>query len=1016
MQAMDDNVVTSLCSIVHADIHDILPPRIIAAVVAPEDLSKVPEDSLFLPSSHDEQLLHMELVEGLAQFFDMIPVSRPAAVTERQLTDDVQLLCRPQGRRAAAPERRLRAHVRIASAASAPGQVASAAAADAVGWRSSAAAAALLSTIACMGAAPSALPAAAAAAAAAAVAPTPAAAASAAPAAERHVHEQGRPGSPQREALGAASDPHRGAHKQRSMLVESSTSTQAAALLQQHPQARVAAAVQALCRARVLRAERSASLQLVLTQQVAASRDATLQACAQPCEVLASTRRLRGERTEHIDHLLNHLSAVVPPKERVGGGLVSIVVTGVTSGHLDLAVEFTRSPRLTDSSLRDLDQFTPKCAISIQILSSNFPTLPCSSLHSGHFLTKRLVLSISSSSAAKTAAIGTRNPPEEAKTQHDSAELLMPGESASSHRTALILGVDTWNVEDFPAVAALATPSAGAAAGSSHKSSVPENPASGSSAQPAVAPAEGTLGCASSACMSALNSPESRTEIRQLLNSTATAMHGSLRSHLVATGALEREFIPVEAAVSDDALNACVQCMTAIDSALVSAGARGMRLADLLRQVATGAPLGQKNYNLGKNGTTCDAASKIAEAAELVGQVLVLQNPKIAAAGALAFDNHLWPPTRGDLGGQAGSQGGVSSKWARGATPGSSTRGEAGPSGGAALAAASAPSECQGISADTRSKEVGGALSDSLRGSKHTLAFAGMHLALHMMHERGLISLQPHLGASLSAVSTSVDLTDPDAHVVRKLASGRELVSLPPDSSKTQTREQTAAVATGTGLRNSQGPFHEASNPPAASQPQSQTGAAACMRGGHCRVAVPWVLPSGDVSMHIVQDLIGQIHTLLSTQPGMPEDLLAEKMQHALGRAHLRMFMRRMCENGHARQVSIPTHSTCALVDTATTHSDGMLAPTADGLIPSIFGGCEGPAAPKNVHGVSLRGTVGWSLTSGDSTGTSEEPSGELRKPSRKEMPLVLPLEHCYYADIASSVAGWQRAEAGTWA
>jgi hypothetical protein len=148
------------------------------------------------------------------------------------------------------------------------------------------------------------------------------------------------------------------------------------------------------------------------------------------------------------------------------------------------------------------------------------------------------------------------------------------------------------------------------------------------------------------------------------------------------------------------------------------------------------------------------------------------------------------------------------------------------------------------------------------------------------------------------------------------------------------------------------------------------------------QVAVPWLLPSGGMNFTVLEELISQVHALLLTHPGMPEDALVTRMQHALGRAHLRIFLRRMCENNHLRCSTVPVHATCALAESAEGVKEGVLAPTEDGLIPGIF------TSVRDCSSNELPGT---------------------------RPPLVLPLEHFYFSDVASAVEGALRARDGVW-
>lgn len=125
-------------------------------------------------------------------------------------------------------------------------------------------------------------------------------------------------------------------------------------------------------------------------------------------------------------------------------------------------------------------------------------------------------------------------------------------------------------------------------------------------------------------------------------------------------------------------------------------------------------------------------------------------------------------------------------------------------------------------------------------------------------------------------------------------------------------------------------------------------------------LSAPWILPSGTVHWPTLRGLAWQVLCTLSTYPGITEELLAARLDHAVGRAHLVMLLKRMETVGAVRCVSMPMHVGCVTGgvelgrdgETPDVHPVDDLVATAAGLVPSIFAGEEGDAG---VGGETLR-------------------------------------------------------------
>jgi hypothetical protein len=171
--------------------------------------------------------------------------------------------------------------------------------------------------------------------------------------------------------------------------------------------------------------------------------------------------------------------------------------------------------------------------------------------------------------------------------------------------------------------------------------------------------------------------------------------------------------------------------------------------------------------------------------------------------------------------------------------------------------------------------------------------------AVSILAAQGRVTLQPHLGSSISLVSSSSDFTP-----------STPTHSLAPASNASAT---------------------------AADQPKSQREGASTARGVLPRTAAPWIFPSGALNRVALRSLLRQVSALLAAFPGIPEDLLAEKMSHALGRMHLRRLLSRMEAAGAARCAALPRHASAVVQPD---ECEGLRA-TPRGFVPAIFGGGE---------------------------------------------------------------------------
>lgn len=875
MQA--EEICQALAALVHSDIRELLPEAVIFAAIMPEDLSNVPAGSLFVPCSEEEKLLHGELLEGLSQFFNMIPVTRPLPTKEKCFTEDVHIVCRPDVRDAAASDCRMRTGMRIAACAATSGQVASVAAADGLSLQSSTAAAALLATMA--GA----------------------------------------------QICAAASASLEGA-------AECSISRERAALLCTHTPAELMAAVHALCMARLLRADPSSVLQLALTWQVHSAREAALQTCATSTEVSAAVRCFTEDRSADI---------LGTPQERMLGGTVSLVLTLVTAGYVDVWVELCQAVRHTEASLRELDQFAENRTISVKLsLATNNMQCPA---HTVPFSTKQCSPNLF-------------------------RVLLMPP-TATSHRTAASLALSAVEV-NFPMFATLAT-----------------------TMQKNMGPTAASFPTALKTCT------VDAQRLQELLASHAKRLFVPLRAHLVATGTVDQEFVPLDFFATEPVLNSCRQCMSAIETFVESTGASGVRLVDIFSKVALCEPLSTSShpkapceYSAASNSAATamsmeyskahdaqeDSAEALAQAAEILGGMFVLRNESIAVSGSLAFDCSLWPSVESSAHSTApaahmcagtkaldASVQAVRSTW----PPADAHMQD--------LIVGPAPARTQ------TSKEL---LADShaaackqpevrsqrkVNASKHALVFAGIQVALSMLHALGSVTLQPHLGSSLSAVAAAAGLSGPHTCIMQTFSNGQESWVVRNPLGQESRKSETVAPCD----------QDDQTNIPSSPHAKIPTiGSAPSRLQQHTIVAAPWVLSTGGVNWLVLDNLIEQVHALLSAHPGMPEDLLTERMQHSLGRAHLRLLLQRMCDNNQLWCTTVPAHLTCQLSDRTSWLHDGLLVPSAVGLVPGIF--------------------------------ESTAPCGSE---PHQQGPLVLALQHHYFSDAASSIARPVCARDGVW-
>lgn len=822
-----------------------------------------------MPQNEEEQLLHASLLEGLSQFFDMIPVSRPLSMKEKRFEQDVHLVCQPDFRRSSTTDRLLCSESQMAASFAVPGQVASVTVADAVGWRGSAAGAALLAMIACTGTAPD-------------------------------VTVDG--------GMGAEA--------------EHDISQELAALLHDHPQSILAAAVRALCQAQVLRFEPCSRLQLSLTPLVSISRDVALRTRADPKEVSTAMRCFFADNT-----------AAFSLKERVLGAMVSVALGGTTSGYLDISVKMARAAHGTEATLSGLDQFTETGTVLVTVsaaaISTSFP------IHCGTFLTQPLPLESSPSSHKRHVAFP----------------------SVLCHHTAATLAVNTPDVH-FPLISRLAI------ASQNQWVSEPET--------------------------ATRNSAVTDTQlIRQHLADKARSMLMPLHAHLAAVGVIQRQFVPLDVDVSDSVMNACMQCMRAIESALQCSGVSGACLGELLSNAAFGKPLScsailapasvavlggatadvvtrpsmqdATQHDL-QEASDCAASSEaLTEAAQLLGGLFALHSAEFVNFGVLAFDCSLWTGQQSTL-----------RKLNVAAPAVCSLREDAGVQAFAPVAQAAAPSledtlllhhSAQDLPNDQLPVEPHPPFGENAhcQCDRHcsrwnfALVCAGIHVALSLLHTKGSITLHPHLGASMSCCSAyPADMSLSDTNIMRKLPQEREL-----------THTELAADLNG---RNR----CKASKISDAMNVFSHSCACRSSLQFYDKVAAPWEPPSGGVSCSVLKDLIAQMIALLAVYPGMPEYVLAVRMQHALGRVHLQVLLQVMLERNQVRCATVPAYSACLLTEPAKGEPQvgSILVPVSGGLLPGIFAGAL-----------------------------------QCRRGGQCCSTLMLPLQHHYFLDVASSMA-----------
>lgn len=162
----------------------------------------------------------------------------------------------------------------------------------------------------------------------------------------------------------------------------SDTGGEPEALLKAHAKELVTQAASQLCESRVLHSNRDASLLVQGTRQAAHARDMVL-------DFVPPFAEIRG--AEQV--LLKATGSIVMnPRQRGWGGLMAVILTGVTSGHLDLSVSFSQDTSVEEPDMEDLDQFLPKSLISVCV--ENEPPFGEATIHSGKLLSKQQPLAV----------------------------------------------------------------------------------------------------------------------------------------------------------------------------------------------------------------------------------------------------------------------------------------------------------------------------------------------------------------------------------------------------------------------------------------------------------------------------------------------------------------------------------------------------------------------------------------------------------------------------------------------
>lgn len=346
-----------------------------------------------------------------------------------------------------------------------------------------------------------------------------------------------------------------------------------AALLAAHAQARVAQAAKLLCTARVLHASRDAALLVALTRQALHGRDHAVDG-APPLPELRSAERLFASNSGAVD---------VGPRQRSWGGLMALVLTGTTSGHLNLTLSFSGDAPAAEADLEDLDQFMSGSTFTVNVHSSSPPDPPI--LHSGTLLSSPLPVSLDPHTA-----------------------LFAPGPHPNRIETSPLSVATSDTHRSAPAFVAVNAP-----AGLGRASPPGSHPGRRAADAPAT------------------------DQVKRMLQAAVAAVALPLHAHLVAAGALPPAFVPPMSSVSDAACGAFSTCLTAVRGAVERAGAAGVVVAALLKSVVTGAAADAAW------GLPPAEGAELLHAAREVGRTLALRDGSLAGTAMLGMGTAHWP-------------------------------------------------------------------------------------------------------------------------------------------------------------------------------------------------------------------------------------------------------------------------------------------------------------------------------------------------------------------------------------
>lgn len=345
-----------------------------------------------------------------------------------------------------------------------------------------------------------------------------------------------------------------------------------AALLAAHAQARVSRAATVLCEARVLHAARDARLLVTQTRQAQLAREAVVEFAPPVSEVRGAERVFTN----------NGGKLLLTPRQRGWGGLMAVILTGATSGHLNLALSVTADVNTAQSDLAELDQFLHSSTVAISV--QNAPPHGAPAIHSGKLLSTRQPLCLKLHSALFTLA------------------------TRSLH---------------------LVTSAFGVAIADSQRT------------KPACLSVRGPLGPDGSAeaASGRKGASDPRSGVKQQLQSAAAAATIPLHTHLVAAGALPPAFVPPVSTVSDAACAAFSACMAAVRATADRAGAAGVSVTALLRAV-----VGDPAAAPGEDGAVAvEEREGVLRDAVRVGQALALRDGAVTGTAMLALDQTQWP-------------------------------------------------------------------------------------------------------------------------------------------------------------------------------------------------------------------------------------------------------------------------------------------------------------------------------------------------------------------------------------